>query len=232
MSLMTNPVVFRLRRYARMLGVPKFLARFTSGYEASYATRLAGSVRTGDVVWDVGANIGYYTTQLATLVGQKGKVFAFEPDEINFMQLHKNCENRQNIYLQNYGLSDHTHHAKLLAGSDNLRATSRIVSANELSEGTTNAQLHSGDEIITTSKIAVPNIVKIDVEGHELSVLEGMRATLRNPLLRGIFVEIHFGILDRTGRSTDASMIEKMLKHNGYQIEWVDPSHVYAAKAK
>lgn len=49
-------------------------------------------VKKGNVVLDIGANIGYYTLIFAKLVGEDGKVFAFEPDPTNFALLKKNVE--------------------------------------------------------------------------------------------------------------------------------------------
>ena len=49
-------------------------------------------VKKGDIVLDIGANIGFYTKILAELVGENGKVYAFEPDKTNFSYLMKNSE--------------------------------------------------------------------------------------------------------------------------------------------
>jgi len=56
-------------------------------------------VHHGDVVMDIGANIGYFTIILAKLVGDEGKVFAFEPDPTNFELLKKKCRNQ---WIQKY----------------------------------------------------------------------------------------------------------------------------------
>jgi len=68
------------------------------GFFEKYETKLfKKSIKRGMVVLDIGANIGYYTLLAARLVGDEGKVFAFEPDPYNYSLLRKNIEaNRYN----------------------------------------------------------------------------------------------------------------------------------------
>ena len=61
-------------------------------YEPFETDLVQHEVGEGDVVLDIGANIGYYTLIFARIVGEGGKVFAFEPDPDNFALLKKNVE--------------------------------------------------------------------------------------------------------------------------------------------
>ena len=67
-------------------------------------------IKRGDVVLDVGANVGYYTLIFAECVGETGKVFAFEPDPTNFALLKKNIEANgvKNVVLVQKAVSDTT----------------------------------------------------------------------------------------------------------------------------
>jgi predicted methyltransferase len=65
-------------------------------------------IRKGDVVLDIGANIGFYTKILSALVGEQGKVYAFEPDATNFSHLKKNAGHLKNAVLINKAVSDKT----------------------------------------------------------------------------------------------------------------------------
>src|SRR3954471_15548180 len=65
-------------------------------------------IQRGDVVLDIGANIGFYTKILSELVGSTGKVYAFEPDKTNFSYLKKNTANLNNVMLINKAVSDST----------------------------------------------------------------------------------------------------------------------------
>ena len=65
-------------------------------------------IKKGDVILDIGANIGFYTLIMAKLVGEKGKVYAFEADPTNFEILKKNVEvnGYKNIVLVNKVVSN------------------------------------------------------------------------------------------------------------------------------
>ena len=88
-----------------------FLSRVLMGgrlFEPFETHLLRREIRPGDVVLDIGANIGYYTIQFAHLVGARGKVVAFEPDSVNFNLLEQSVKaNRlSNIELVNAAISN------------------------------------------------------------------------------------------------------------------------------
>ena len=74
-----NPWVIKARSLARKTGVIGLINRVrpSGSYEEGVHKALAGAVRPGDVVWDVGANVGIYTEQFCSWVGQDGFVVAF-----------------------------------------------------------------------------------------------------------------------------------------------------------
>ena len=61
-------------------------------YEPYETELILKQVKSGDIIVDVGANIGYYTVLFADKVGKKGKIIAIEPDPINFEILQKNIK--------------------------------------------------------------------------------------------------------------------------------------------
>ena len=88
----------------------------TNGYHEPIETDLIKKhVKRGDVVLDLGANIGYFTLILPRLVGEEGKVFAFEPDPENFALLKKNVEinSYQNVVLVQKAVSNRNGKATL-----------------------------------------------------------------------------------------------------------------------
>src|SRR5690606_30187440 len=71
----------RLRSLARKTGLIRVLSRLnrrrSKTYEARFAAALAAAIKPGDRVWDIGANVGYYTERFADAVGPWGQVVAF-----------------------------------------------------------------------------------------------------------------------------------------------------------
>ena len=65
---------------------------FNPNYEKDEFDLVKRTIKKGDVVLDIGANIGVYTVLFAEIVGDKGRVYAFEPDPKNFALLKKNIE--------------------------------------------------------------------------------------------------------------------------------------------
>ncbi|WP_405230010.1 FkbM family methyltransferase [Lentisalinibacter sediminis] len=132
-------------------------------------------VRPGDWVVDIGANVGHYTKKLSELVGESGRVIAFEPVPTTLALLIANTE-----------LFDHNNVTVIgTAVSDKLDI--RGISMGSFSSGLTNyyearlsTQADSDQTVLTISldSLVVDQriaLVKIDTEGHEAYVLQGMR---------------------------------------------------------
>src|SRR3990167_6694466 len=94
----------------------------TGQYEPYESKLLIKNIKDGDIVIDVGANIGYYTLLFAKKVGENGKVFAFEPDSASFAILEKNIKDNKfrNVEAFNIALSDKQEDLSLFISSENL----------------------------------------------------------------------------------------------------------------
>ncbi|HRB19573.1 MAG TPA: FkbM family methyltransferase [Chitinophagales bacterium] len=66
------------------------------------------NIRKGDIVLDIGANIGFYTQLLSDLVGENGKVYAFEPDKKNYSYLQQNTGQLKNVAFFHKAVSNKT----------------------------------------------------------------------------------------------------------------------------
>jgi len=120
-----------LRSRSRVFGHEMFLDPTDSivsptllrdGYFEPYETTLIESeIRPGDVVLDIGANIGYYTLIFARLVGERGRVYAFEPDPTNFRLLKKNvrANGYQNVIFVKKAVADSSGSMPLYLCPDN-----------------------------------------------------------------------------------------------------------------
>jgi len=90
-------------------------------YEPFETELVRKEVKKGDVVLDIGANIGYYTLIFAKLVGQEGEVLAFEPDPNNFALLKKNIEinGYRNVSLLQKAVSNRSGKIRLYLSDSN-----------------------------------------------------------------------------------------------------------------
>ena len=91
-------------------------------YEPYETKLILKQTKKGDVVVDVGANIGYYTILLADKVGKNGKVYAFEPDKLNFEILVKNIKanNLKNVIAVNAAVGRKNETKVLYKSEENL----------------------------------------------------------------------------------------------------------------
>jgi FkbM family methyltransferase len=138
-------------------------------------------LRAGDVVLDIGANIGLTSLTAATRVGASGKVFAIEPHPRIFKFLKGNVSiNRvQNVHLYNLALGNSSGKVGFADGrSDDHNSVLPAAAALEVS------MVRLDDLNFDRQPIA---LLKIDVEGYEKFVLEGAAATL--PLVECIYFE-------------------------------------------
>jgi len=151
---------------------------------------LTKEIEKGMVALDLGANIGYVTLFMAEGVGRTGKVFALEPDPKTYDTLCKNIEvNQYNdlVYPHCLGGSDKTGSmAYYRSAHSNLGGMEKTGHAKEVVE----VPVSTMDDFFENKEF--PNFIKMDIEGHEVEVLEGMYETLKNaPSPVKILMEVH-----------------------------------------
>ena len=134
----------------------------------------------GDVFYDVGANIGFFALIAARLVGPAGRVYAFEPVAESAEAIRANAELNgfENVTALEKAVGAATGHERLLVVED--LSWSRLERGQQHSRAvaTVEVEVVALDELVERGELRPPTLVKIDVEGAELSVIEGMRRTL------------------------------------------------------
>jgi FkbM family methyltransferase len=132
----------------------------------------------GNVALDVGANIGYFTLLLSRLVGDDGRVVAFEPTEHYGNLLRRNlAENGvSNCHVEACGLS--SEEGEYLASIGDSSATLHWVSPDQEPRLRETIRLVRLDDIVETLEIDRIDFVKVDVDGHEPLFFEGAWQTL------------------------------------------------------
>ena len=71
-----------------------------------------------------------------------------------------------------------------------------------------------GDKLVRSGQLPIPNVMKIDVEGAEVSVIAGLKNSLANKKCRLVFCEIHNVMLERNGE--DPKAVDRMLREAGF----------------
>jgi FkbM family methyltransferase len=156
-------------------------------YEPSVLKAYTKALHAGDVVFDIGANIGAHTLHFARLVGATGRVFAFEPTD------YASAKMRGNLALNPELAQRVRFHQSFLVADDTEKipplVPSRWPVANEhhdldsehlgKPETTLRASAITADDFCALENLQRLDFVKIDVDGHEFPVLRGFRRNLR-----------------------------------------------------
>ncbi len=135
--------------------------------------------RPGDVVFDIGANVGIFTVWLASILGDGGKVFAFEPNPAHLPGLRKTISLLQNTELITAGLSDHIGSEEFFIPEDDTMASLRDWTTNEGGKvRVEQCSVTTIDKLIEEGKIEKPDLIKCDIEGGEADCFRGAARTL------------------------------------------------------
>jgi FkbM family methyltransferase len=195
-------------------------------WEPAETAAFLAHVREGMCVFDVGANIGYYTLLAARAVGSSGRVWAFEPEPHNFELLTRNvAENGfANVRLVNAAVSDRAGVLRLHLddanfGAHSLEAASVRTSSGRSAEVETVPLDRFADEARTFDAGV---LVKVDVQGAEALVIEGMPRLLALPRIK-LLLELWPEALERAG--ADAGRLLAGLESLGFTFEDLEASN-------
>lgn len=143
-------------------------------YELTNQQLLASEVQPGNVVFDIGAHVGYFTLLAARLVGPEGFVHAFEPhpQNVEFIERHIHLNKLENVGLHPIAVSKQSGNAYFGDGVSS--STGHLSPGGDLEVKTS-----SLDDLLGSDTVKPPQLIKIDVEGGEVDVLTGGIETLK-----------------------------------------------------
>lgn len=177
-------------------------------YEFEKQQRMAQHLRKGDTVFDIGAHRGYFTLVVSALVGQEGRVIAFEPLPLNlqYLQKHLSMNSITNATVIDRAVSD----TEGTAHFEDVLAYKNRVGGRLAENGSIEVQTVKLDDLLAEGKVPVPDHIKIDVEGAESRVLKGAQNLLKEhpPTL---FIDTH----GRAQHKECCSFLQQL----GYQVE-------------
>ena len=212
---------------SRDTGVAPFLLEW--GFYEKYETELFKKlIKKGMVVVDIGANIGYYTLLAARFVGEEGKVFAFEPDPYNYSLLCKNIQvnGHRNVIPVRKAVFSKSGKMKLFLDKSNLGGHS-LSEANVDKGASITIEVTSLDDYFKNTDYKI-DVIKVDVQGSEMEVLEGMTNTINQNDNVKIITEFWPTGLQNSG-SSPTGFLNKLIECGFalYQIgQYVEPINV------
>jgi FkbM family methyltransferase len=190
--------------------------------------------RNGDVL-DIGANIGYTACLFARTVGLESKVYSFEPDEATFRLLKE--------VIQRKKLSEKIIATKMAVGSadgsiefwhnekhsgDHRVVTNHFENSHPDSSRTSTVPVISVDSFVESLNLQRISFVKIDVQGYELAVCEGMKQTLSK--FPELCVCCEFAPESLIELGFDPVGLLNFFRTNGYQLHVLTRSSILLAR--
>jgi FkbM family methyltransferase len=212
------------------LYAPRADPNFARGtYEKPVQDAVVANLFPGDVFYDIGCNIGFFSLIAARCVGPPGRVYAFEPVPSNAAATIRSARlNGMNSIIEVFANA-----VGGKAGRAELLLTRHIGGATLTSAGTPHdvsgqidVDVVTVDQVIARRGLRPPSLVKIDVEGAEIGVVEGMRATLRAHRPRIIY-ELDDATMEGLRRKRSA--MAALMKEAGYSLTSLPASYPHSA---
>ena len=187
-------------------------------------------LKPGEQIWDIGASIGAYTCLFASACGEKGKVYAFEPEHVSREMLSQNLRLNQlnNVTVYDVALGHEHSILKLYPSESAVAGTHRLNQQVDFDKKQHQTVIVERiDDLRIRDGIEVPAVIKIDVEGWEENVLLGGINTISQLECRAIMIEMHFSIFAEQKDNKRANRIQLIMQNAGFTNQtWVDPSHL------
>jgi FkbM family methyltransferase len=176
-------------------------------------------IKKDNICLDIGANEGYFSMLMSKLVGENGKVYAFEPQTRLLPILFKNINQNGlfNCTICNIGVGDGRSKKKISLFPSNNNAASSIVRPYKFFNRTEEIYIFDIDYILGKLNTNKVDFVKIDVEGYEYEVVHGMSQSLSEKRIGTILLDYHATILKERGIAP-LEIHNKIIKH-GYMVE-------------
>lgn len=186
---------------------------FASTFEQDVENLFQKYVRESDIVIDIGANFGYHTLYSAKYVGRSGKVVAIEPSQWAVNRLARNLELnpqiKERVSVIKVALSDHNELSRKMSFQASYKLSGKNSTISEI------VDVRSLDSISDEYNLNSVNLIKIDVDGFEIKVLNGSLSVISRDCPT-LIVEFTPSVVRQLGDEVQA--VETKLKALGYSF--------------
>ena len=185
---------------------------FMGKYEVFKTEGMLKCVKPGDVVYDIGGHVGYYSVLSSVLAGPTGRVFVFEPRPLNiaFIKHHIRINGIENITLLEAAVADRSGEASFEdqtgSGTGHLSEKGRLK-----------VKTIVIDEFADGESHPYPDFLKMDIEGGEIDALNGARRTI---------AKSRPNLVLATHGDTTHSFVLDFLKEHDYSYEVLNPEAI------
>ena len=178
-----------------------------------------------DTFIDIGANIGYFSMIASKCVGDEGKIHSFEPTKKTYDRLLESIKLNQanNVSAHKIALSNISEEREFTISNDGFDAYNSLGKPSEGSDFIKEI-VHTKpfDTVIEEKNISTPSLIKIDVEGWEMPVIEGMKNLLNKKDAPVLMVEFTEDNANLAGFScSDLYDLISNFNYSMYKYNWV-----------
>ena len=194
----------------------------TGVYEPVETRVVIACVSEGNIAFDVGANIGWYTTLLSQLVGPRGTVHAFEPLANTYQILTSNCRLNGclNVVLNNIALGDRDGRVTMHYYPDEACGNASMVRSSTASSVQSTCDLTTLDGFVLKHRVSQCDFIKCDAEGAEMAFIKGACRTLQQ-FVPSILIELNPHIFAMAGYSS-SDLLRKIREYGPYRFFSID----------
>jgi FkbM family methyltransferase len=213
------PLQFKLGNYLFKYAYPVYRPLYFLYKKISDSKKmeiLSGYIKPGMAVLDIGANIGFYSLFFSELVGEQGKVYAIEPDPVNFTHLKKSTSDYKNIITIEKAVGETTGKLRLYY-SPNLNVDHQTY---DIGEGRKYLEVDSISLDDYLPKDIGISLIKIDIQGFDFQAMKGMQGILERSGNLMILGELWPYGLQRAGSGSMEYM--DYLRSKGFTIEYFE----------
>jgi FkbM family methyltransferase len=227
MSLGSKEVKGQIGDYVYQFDLSDTLQRqmYFGLYDQAEIALMCSILSPGDVFFDIGANVGYYSLVASQIVGASGQIHAFEPIPDNVTRLRSAVQRNEvkNVTINQMAVGESEGVLDLYIGNESLGNSgwASVVFSGRRPDVVTVPQA-TMDNYISEHGIKSIRLVKLDIEGAEPEAICGMRSVLKSSNAPDILCEVNPWLLERRG--LDSRAITLPLAEHGYRLFSVNRS--------